>query len=264
LVSQKQHELFDLDEILLRTLFEPNSVDFLMSYFSLHWLDTSSRVTDIAEWKLGLGDSNKRHLTKFVSVNEKSAPASLRESWRVELANPHLANFLAFRARELRPGAEMMLMMVASPHDFMTPPNKDCGPLTLAMQRCIREGSLREQVLAGTTIPYFLRNVEDIQAAVDLASTLSEEGALLEVVDVREYEAITGGGSDTLDGACNLFWAIHGGSVESAGATEKELVVIRARLREVFDEFYDPRAGVRGTFLACVLRRRTRKPWGRS
>jgi hypothetical protein len=156
----------------------------------------------------------------------------------------------------------MMLMMVAAPHDYVSPPNKDCGPLTLAMQRCIQEGSLREQVLARTTVSYFLRNVDDIQAALDLASTVSEEGALLELVDVREYEAITGG-NDTLDGACNLFWAIHGGSVESAGATEEELVAIQTRLREVFDEFYDPRAGVR-TFLACVLRRRTRKPWGQS
>jgi hypothetical protein len=252
-------------------LFEPNSVDFCMSYICLHWLDTND-VTDIADWKTldnpGSDNKNKKHLQEFVSVLEVHAPPTLREIWRQELANRHLANFFELRARELRPGAEMLLMMVGDdpPHEFLCPPKGGACPLTIAMQRCVQQGTLRDTVLETTLAPYFPRQPKDIRDALELAATLSPEyGGLLELVDLQTYQEVvaTEDGSGTLDGACDLFWAIHGGCLVTAGATPEESLAVQSCMRDVFEELYDPSDEVRVTFLACVLRRRTRPRWNK-
>jgi hypothetical protein len=254
--------------------FEPNSVDFCMSYLCLHWLDTND-VTDIADWKTldnpGSDNKNKKkHLQEFVSVLEVHAPPRLREIWRQQLANRHLAKFFELRARELRPGAEMLLMMVADdpPHEFLCPPNGGACPLTIAMQRCVQQGTLRDTVLETTLVPYFPRQPEDIRDALELAATLSPEyGGLLELVDLQTYQTAVvtddDGSGTLLDGACDLFWAIHGGCLVTADATPEESAAVQSCMRDVFEELYDPSDGVRVTFLACVLRRRTRPPWNK-
>lgn len=96
----------------------------------------------------------------------------LKDIWRRELANQHLANVLSLRAQELRPGAELFLMMVAYPNEFVRPVTHDGGcrpsPLTEAMQQCIEEGTLRRKVLTDTVIPYYQREAQDIYDALDL------------------------------------------------------------------------------------------------
>lgn len=80
-------------------------------------------------------------------------------------------------------------------------------------------------------------------------------------MDVEAYEATIGDGQG-LDGARKLFWAIHGSAVRnSGGATEEECVSIQASLELVFDEMYDPNRGITATFIGCVFRKRTRRPW---
>jgi hypothetical protein len=115
--------------------------------------------------------------------------------------------------------------------------------------------------------------VDDIKEAFDLLSSTqkmetvgTEEaytGSLLELVDVRSYSTVTGGGQETLEGPFELFWSIHSGAVKLAGATLAELKCVNSKeeTRRVFDETYDPHRGIPSTFLACVVRRRTRRSW---
>ena len=286
---KQHHEWFQANNVtysvlsksFYEPLFEPQSMDFIMSYISLHWLDTSS-VQQLRDWKrLDLLDGSRTRryagvrtddpaiLSTFCSVQEASAPASLREAWRTNLATPHLARFLVYRARELRPGAELLITMVAHPHEYICPSQKDqLCPLTTAMQRLIQSGKLRRQVLENTILPCYLRSEEDVYMAYDLACK-TDDGLLLELVQVVPYQAMTGGSGmnrgetdgTSLAGPCDLFWAIHGGSVVAAGATIAEQEKIRSTLRQVFEELYDPHSGVNGNFLACLFRKRTRKPW---
>lgn len=255
-------------------LFEPETIDFMMSYICLHWLDTTGiREGESAfNWKL-LGAMNNEqtvndsHL-EWTHINETSTPKDTQEAWRTKLAHAHLAKFLALRSRELRPGAELLLVMVGHPHEFVTPADGGPGPLTRAMKRCIDRGDLRKEVLHQTTVPYFLRTVSDIKAALDAAKTVEIAGAkinpgsLLELVDCRSIPAITkGDGEDTLGGAFELFWIIHSHSIASANPSANELKCIRTETRQMFDEIYNPDVGIPSSFVACTLRRRTRERW---
>ena len=256
-------------------LFQPESIDFLMSYICLHWLD-SSAPDDIATWKrLGIDNDQEDLLLKFTKVNESSAPENVREQWRTELAHRHLAKFLALRAKELRPGAEAILVMVGQPHRFVTPEDGGPGPLTRAMTRCITRGDMREDILRRTIVPYFLRTEEDARAAFELAANIevssstdtgqsSTPGALLELIDCHSFETITAGSDDddVIGGAFDLFWSIHSNSVISSGATADELNILEKETKEVFYEIYDAEEGISSTFVALVVRKRTRAQWG--
>jgi hypothetical protein len=257
------------------SLFPAESMDFIMSYICLHWLDTSQVNKSIAEWKRLDGgqrfEDQIQCYQQFVHVNEVTAPPSLQEAWKRQLAHQHLSAFLQHRARELRPGAEMLLMMVGRPDPkdqvvsdiqshFICPPGGGPCPLTVAMQRLVEEGALRAEILERTIIPYYLRTTEDVKEAYELALG-TEEGCLLELVDIRSYQSPIGGGADTIDVVYKLFWGIHGASVAGAGPNQDELERIQVTLRQVFDELYDPQVGLTATFVACVFRRRTRKRW---
>eukprot|EP00591_Stephanopyxis_turris_P000269 CAMPEP_0195523188 /NCGR_PEP_ID=MMETSP0794_2-20130614/22070_1 /TAXON_ID=515487 /ORGANISM="Stephanopyxis turris, Strain CCMP 815" /LENGTH=382 /DNA_ID=CAMNT_0040653109 /DNA_START=178 /DNA_END=1326 /DNA_ORIENTATION=- len=253
-------------------LFEPESLDMIMCYICLHWLDTSDAQGPggISAWKslhlgkkesLAMNENAHGSLSDFTFVNETTAPKPLQEIWRADFAKVHLAKFFALRARELKPGAEAVLLMVGLGDGFTLPSKGGPSPLTLAMQRCVNRGLLREKVIQRTIIPYFLRNVDDVKEALDFCGTIeidnTNPGSLLELVDVRSYPAKVGGGEETLDGTFEMFWAIHSGAVKSAGPTEVELECLRKETRRVFDDIYEPQ-DVRLTFVACVVRRRTK------
>ena len=273
-------------DVLMRSfyepLFQPQSIDFFMSYICLHWLDSSS-TKDIASWKrLGIGhsDTENEQLLNFTQVNETSAPEAVREKWRTNLAHRHLANFLAFRANEMRPGAEAVLVMVGHPHGFLTPKDGGPSPLTRAMTRCIKRGDVGEGILRRTIVPYFLRTEENVRAAFDIAADVEvrdiiapegstvlpqKPGALLELVDCHSFETVTAGsGNDTIGGAFDLFWSIHSNSIISSGATDSELNILKEETRRVFDEIYNGEEGISSTFVALVVRKRTRAraKWG--
>ena len=157
----------------------------------------------------------------------------------------------------------MILVMVGHPHEYIMIP-LDClpGPLTRAMQRCIRRGELREEVLRNTIIPYFLRTPEDVQSALKLGDKFEGSGTrLLQPIDCKSISTVTKGGEDhnIIQGAFDLFWGIHSHSVESAKPTEQELFSIRAETRRVFEDIYDAEVGVPGSFVVCLFRRRTRE-----
>jgi len=272
-------------DILMRSfyepLFQPESIDFLMSYICLHWLDSSSS-DDIAAWKrLGIDNDHTDLLRKFTQVNETSAPESVRRHWRTNLAHCHLAKFLALRAKEMRPGAEAVLVMVGHPHGFMTPEDGGPSPMTRAIIRCIERGDVREAILRQTIVPYFLRTEEDVRAAFDMtanieipvesagtsstdAGLIAKPGALLELIDCHSFETITAGSDDddVIGGAFDLFWSIHSNSVISSGATADELDILKKETRRVFYEVYDAEEGISSTFIALVVRKRTRVKWG--
>lgn len=256
-------------------LFEPESVDFMMSYICLHWLDTTdvSDGGDISDWKTlgaaGTTAGGGASRLDWVHVNEPGVPPSVRERWRTDLADAHLGKFLALRAGELRPGAEMVIVMVGCPHEYVSPSDGGQSPLTRAMKRCIERGELRPEILDRTTVPYFLRTPKDIETALAVASDLEmgdstrrRPGALLEMVNCELIQTMTRGeDGDVLGGAFDLYWSIHSNAVEAAGPTAEESDRVRAEARRVFDEIYDGEVGIPTSFVACTFRRRTREPW---
>ena len=249
-------------------LFERESVDFLMSYICLHWLDTTAvpEGENISHWK-SLGDEDKAFAGDWVQINEATTPVLVQEAWRSKLASDHLAKFLALRAREMKPGSEMLLVMVGHPHDFVTLPDGGPGLLTRAMNRCINRGELRREVLDRTVVPYFLRTTDDVIAAVKIAETLEIKvdtnperietpGSMLSLVECRSIAAVTrSDGDGTMDGIFDLYWSIHVNSVQTANPSDDELVSIKTETRRIFDEVYDAKDGVPSTFVACTLRR---------
>lgn len=257
-------------DVLMKSFYEPlfgrESVDFLMTYICLHWLDTTDIPLgeDIAHWK-SLGDEDRLVTCDWVHINEATTPLRVLEAWRSKLANNHLAKFLALRARELKPGAEMLLVMVGHPHEFVTFQTVRDGdktsPLTRAMKRCIKRGELRKEILDKTVVPYFLRTVDEVRAAVKVAKTFEIDnetpGAKLELIDCRTVAAVTKDDDNSMDGIFDLFWSIHLHCIQTANPTDDELKSIKAETRRIFDEVYDARKGVPSTFVACVLRRRS-------
>ena len=267
-------------EVLLKSFYEPlfeaDSIDFCMSYICLHWLDSSdTRTSDgIRGWsRLHLADGGRSPSAaedtaadpeNFLQVSERTAPPALRALWKRELADPHLAKFLTLRARELRPGGDLLVAMVGHPNGLWRPEKTHESPLLRAMRRCVSEGSLRRSVLARTVVPYYLRTPADVTDALALArETASEDPGdpvhALELLEVRSYECPfgDGGGGNGMEGARDLFWAIHGGAVvHTGGATEDEVEAIRNQLVRSFDESYDAVMGtVPVTFVACVFRK---------
>ena len=247
-------------------LFPKETIDFMMSYICLHWLDSTDVNKSILEWKSMNSSSDDRSLSEWTQINETTVPADAKEEWRTRLADKHLARFLSLRSLEMRPGAELLLVMVGHPHEFLTPVDGGAGPLTRAMKQCIKRGELREEVLRHTIIPYYLRTPEDIKSALEVAKTMEIDnerpGALLQLIECKSISTITRGDEDDtiLQGAFDLMWSIHSHSIEHAEPTSKELQCIKAEMRSIFDELYNEKVGMPGSFVACTLRRRTREP----
>lgn len=272
-------------DILMKSFYEPlfdkESVDLLLCYICLHWLDTNDTENPVSEWKQWwpLNNNQQATLSDFVFMNEATVPGELVQKWREALAKKHLAKFLALRSRELRPGAEAILMMVGQPNQYVCPSRNSVSALTLAMQNCVDKGTLRKTILEKTLIPYYVRTVEDLKEAFVMAaemevplqgnaagddettSTQDERfpGALLKLVDAKTYTVNVGQGS--IDGTFEMFWSIHRGSVLGAGATKTELESVRKETKTMFRMLYDPQDGVNVTYLACLIRRRTRRAW---
>jgi len=262
-------------EVIMKSFYEPlfeaNSIDFCMSYICLHWLDSSDKRSSdgIRGWKRlhsNQDDVTRKGLDEFIQINERTAPQDLKNLWKEELADPHLAHFLTLRAQELKHGAELMLVMVSDPHEYWKPQRSHESPLLKAMKECVSEGILRPEVLERGIIPYYLRQPEDVIDALTLAQQQQLQNPKdpihsLEMIDIRQYETLTGSvennNGDAMKGARELFWAIHGGAVVNAGgASEKEVLAIQNRLVECFNESYDQQKGVvKGNFIACVLRK---------
>jgi hypothetical protein len=85
------------------------------------------------------------------------------------------------------------------------------------------------------------------------------------VGDVESYPvriAQNKAGSSNLDDSANLFWSIHSESVEIAGASKKEMMAIRLEVNTLFHQTFSfPNDNIDVTYLACVIRRRTREAW---
>lgn len=237
-------------------LFDADSIDFFMSYICLHWLDTAD--IDPMTWKSGGGDSSLP-ISDFVFFNESTTPQSVLDHGRV-LAREHLARFVSLRVCELRPGCEALLVMVGSGNGFVTTGDGGPSPLTRALRSCIDEGLVRPEVLSSTFVPYYLRTCQDVKDAVKYAQ--DNLGAYVELVELKAISTITGGNAKTNDAVFALFWSIHLGAVKNAKPTNKELGHIQRATRKAFDDLYDPEHGIGSSFVACVIRRRSRKHWG--
>eukprot|EP00986_Skeletonema_menzelii_P019978 scaffold29802_cov171-Skeletonema_menzelii.AAC.3 len=155
----------------------------------------------------------------------------------------------------------MLLVMVGQPHEFITLTDKEkTGPLTRALKRCVAKGKLRRDVIDKTVVPYYIRTVDDVRAAVQGAESIEIDnetpGAKLEIIDCRSIAAVTKDDNNGMDGIFDLFWSIHMHCIQAANPSEEEFVSIKEEARKLFDEIYDANEGVPSTFVACTLRRR--------
>ena len=281
------HEWFDKNnatyDVLMKSFYEPlferESVDFMMSYICLHWLDSSdvSEGGSSTEWKtLGAGCETTDTVIdlNWTFINEPIAPPNVQDAWRSKLARRHLAKFLALRSKELKSGAEMLLVMVGHPHEYAAPADGGASPLSRAMQRCVDRGELREDVLHRTIMPYYMRTVDDIKSALSVAETLEMEDDRDPTAAVKKKGPDLCWNSSTVDLFLQsrrvtraIYWAVHstysGVSIPTQFLpTEEELRSIKKETRSVFDEIYDSEVGLQTTFIACTFRRRTRERWG--
>jgi hypothetical protein len=171
----------------------------------------------------------------------------------------------------------MVLVMVSQPNDFVSPRHQDDSSpsiLTAAMRSCIQNGSLRESVLQDMLIPYYLRTCHDIKESLQLAATLEvgdkdccvRPGALLQLVgDVETYPvriARNETGNSNIEDSAGMFWSIHSEMVKRAGANQEEMKAIQSEVNTMFRETFSfPNDNVDITYLACVIRKRTREAW---
>jgi hypothetical protein len=247
-----QERKIDYD-ILMKSFYEPlferDSVDLVLSYICLHWLDTADAEDGgIASWKR-FHDNSK---TNFIFAQENGVPESITQQWKQHLALPHLAKFLTLRAHELRVGGEMMLAMVGEPFEWCVLPESSL--FTKAIQQCIDKGTVRPSVLEKAVIPYYLRSLEDIESAVSLSNQQLSDGMQLELLSTRKISLKLGKQGD-LDSAFSMLWSIHQGAIRAGGATDAEMTAIRKESEKVNKEFMDVSTGIEGTYLACVVRR---------
>eukprot|EP00977_Amphora_coffeiformis_P014482 scaffold4060_cov190-Amphora_coffeaeformis.AAC.16 len=296
-------------DILMKSFYEPlfpkESVDLFLCYICLHWLDTTatnSTLVPVSEWKQwrrrtrpndnddddddATTDNNNQlpppDLHNFVFMNEATVPHHLQVQWKKDLARRHLAQFLALRARELRPGAEAILMMVGQPNEYVNPPKistttmeheTSASALTRAMQHCVQQGTVRTEVLQRLLVPYYTRTLDDLRDALTMAAEIEVDittgnekdeeerfpGSLLKLVDAKAYNVNVA--KDSIDGAFDMFWSIHCGAISGAGATMDELECIRHATQTMFHSLFNADDGVNITYLACLIRRQTRKAW---
>jgi len=110
------------DEILLRTSFRSQFHRLLYVLYLplLARLHRQAGSDGIRDWKrLHLTNKNdnnnetvaetERAMGDFLHVSERTAPPELKALWKEDLADRHLARFLALRARELKPAVMMKL-----------------------------------------------------------------------------------------------------------------------------------------------------------
>ena len=293
------------------SLFPSASMDFIMSSLFDHncrrqWLmDTIQQMDKSSideEKQLNSGQRvnppQEPWSRQVVRVNDEVATdppsplhhqqeaSQLARQQQQQQQQQQLSAFLQHRARELRPGAELLLTMPGRPdpgcfenteshHHMYDNGGYNC-PLTVAIQRLVHEGTLRADVwerimTASSYYSYWplLTTKNDVKEAHKLALE-TDEGCLLELVDLRSYQqsrpiSMSDGGGTHMDttreGVYKQFWAVHGPSVASAGPHPEELESIQGALRQVIDEWYDPQTNFTATFVACVFRKRTRKRW---
>ena len=145
------------------------------------------------------------------------------------------------------------------------------------MQSCVEQGLLREEILKRTLVPYYTRTVEDIREAMEMAKTIpingtvqggtEYPGSFLSLIDVAAYNVVIGketqlqDNSSIFQGSFDMFWSIHQGAIRDAGATDMELEAIRIATRHKWEKVYNPEKGINVTYVACVIRKRTREAW---
>jgi hypothetical protein len=251
----QQHSI-DYD-VLMKSFYEPlfekSSIDMLVSYICLHWLDTTDApdAGAVSSWKKVVGNSN----TDFIFVQEDGVAEGVKEHWKNKLAKPHLIKFLQLRTKELKVGGEMVLVMVGAPFAWYTV--KGGSLLTHAVRKCVDQGAVRSEILENSVIPYYLRSLDDIENALSVCNQqLDGESIKLKVMDKREIRLDLGKGSESdMDNAFNMLWAVHQGALRASGATDDEMKAIKDEAVMLNSEIFDPADGIETAYLACVLKR---------
>ncbi|KAI3861652.1 hypothetical protein MKW98_000604 [Papaver atlanticum] len=170
-------------------LFPSNSVHFVHSSYSLHWLSqvTINKFNIITQVPTG-NESNKGNL--YIA---KSSPPSVIEAYLKQFKKDFLI-FLKCRSEELIKGGRMVLTLMCrrSPD----PTSKECcsiwGLLSMALNDMVLEGVVEEEKLDMFNFPLYFPSLEEVKTITQ------SEGSFR--IDKPETFHVNWDGSDSSEG----------------------------------------------------------------
>ena len=219
----------------------PRSVDLHLSMIALHWMAGPP-----------LEPEASLATTPFLFAQEPAVPEQVTSLW-ANKAEADLTRFLRFRAEELRPGCEAILLMVGGegPQEWLARGSDRASVLRQALWRAYDAGDVDEAAATRAFVSVYFRSAADVRAAVAAVPQL-------ELVEVATTTIPIAEGLGAASGAmCDLAWSIFGASMEAtSGLSEAQLERIRHHLSEVLDERFLPDEGALHTYVMAAVRRR--------
>lgn len=265
-------------------LYPSNSIDLSLSYITLHWLSSADSLPKLAD------EGSQRN---WVSIHERPdnnagdrwslVPESVFNAWKAA-SRDDLRVFLHHRAEELKDGAEGVYILVSRQSDDHFIEWHRVRMMSKAVDRFFEQGKisaeLNEQFKNKMAIGYFLRTVDEIKSAFDesaptedvnaealakydyeaqLPASVASLNDRLVLKDVKICTIGIGEGSGDVDGIFELFWSIHGTTMQmSCGATDEEMAVLKGAAREVHAEHIDADKGVYASYSYLRVQRKPR------
>ncbi|KAI3968510.1 hypothetical protein MKX01_007820, partial [Papaver californicum] len=129
-------------------LFPSNTVHFVHSSYSLHWLSQVPTGTE----------SNKGNV--YIA---ESSPPSVIEAYLKQFKKDFIA-FLKYRSEELIKGGRMVLTLLC--RGSSDPSGKLLGLLSMALKDMVLEGVVEEQKLDKWNFPIYFPSLEEVKAII--------------------------------------------------------------------------------------------------
>lgn len=146
-------------------LFPSNSLHFVHSSSSLHWL---------SQVPVGLEGNAPRHLNKGKVYISKSSPQSVLDAYSLQFQND-FSLFIKSRAQELVPGGRMILSFMG--RTSADPTTEDScyhwELLAQAIMSQVREGRIEEEKFDSFNAPYYAPCAEEIKVAMQKEGSFS-------------------------------------------------------------------------------------------
>ncbi|VFQ73148.1 unnamed protein product [Cuscuta campestris] len=167
-------------------LFPSNSLHFVHSSYSLHWL---SQVPEGIDEKM-----NKRD----IYIGE-SSPTEVVEAY-VKQYEKDLTAFLRYRADELKPGGRMVLVLLGRGTPLHTGTPYLVDPLTEALLQFVSEGLIEEEKLVSLNVPSYSPHKDEMKEIIEKEGSFTLDR--LEVTEMN-WDNITGVAVAEEDGGSN-------------------------------------------------------------
>ncbi|KAE8688654.1 Jasmonate O-methyltransferase [Hibiscus syriacus] len=144
-------------------LFPTNTLHFVYSFSSLHWL---------SQVPVGLESYAVKHLNKGKVYISKSSPQSVLNAYSMQFQADFLA-FLKSRSEELLPGGRMVLSFLG--RNSIDPAAAEAcyqwELLAKALMNLVEEGLIEEEKVDSFNTPYYAPSAEEIKVEIEKEGT---------------------------------------------------------------------------------------------